>query len=157
MTRLYPWIKGVRFQGFYILGGLVLLWNHFAIHIMLVKSVVLFEFSPMCLKLGHSALHASLCARKLGELPQVSGRACESKWELSNKVLSIHAQVYFSYFSAPLAGTQQSLKWIAKTIFQLFSWMGKKQKSWFWLCLFGSFLGILPTVRVWKTKDNVGP
>lgn len=34
--------------------------------------------------------------------------------------------------------------------------MRKNQKSQFWLCLFGSVLGILPGVSVWKTKDNAG-
>lgn len=70
-------------------------------------------------------------------------------------MLSSHSCVCFSHFSRALAGRQLSLKW-AKIYFRLFSWMRKKQKSQFWLRLFGSFLGMLLGVSVWKTKETVG-
>lgn len=34
--------------------------------------------------------------------------------------------------------------------------MRKKQKSQFWLHLFGTFLGMLLGLSVWKTKETVG-
>jgi len=51
-------IKGVSFQGFYILGFFSLIWIHFAIHITLVNLVGLFQFSPHVPQIG---MECTLC------------------------------------------------------------------------------------------------
>lgn len=162
MTRLCPWIKGVCFQGFSVPGGFSPYLESFCYSYYAGKvGGIISVFTPCASSWGtvHFMPHFVLenlenCLRCLVGLVSQNHWPC---WELSNKVLSILSWVCFSYSSPVLAGRQLSLKWVAKTIFQLLSWMRKKQKSQFWLCLFGSFLAMLPGVRVWKTKDNVGP